>query len=123
MANVRTRDQEPDIRYIGCCGAYCRICRVLREDLCAGCTLGYGPGGREIDRARCAMKRCCFRNKGLETCADCLEYPVCDTIGGFQRKKGYKYRKYRQSLEYIRTNGYDRFLAAAAEWVGAYGRL
>ncbi len=48
---------------------------------------------------------------------------MCDTIGGFQRKKGYKYRKYRQSLDYIRTNGYDRFLAAAAEWNGAYGRL
>jgi hypothetical protein len=31
--------------------------------------------------------------------------------------------KYRETLEYIRENGYSRFIAAADGWKGAYGRL
>jgi hypothetical protein len=66
---------------------------------------------------------CCFGKKRLETCADCPEYPVCDTIRTFQSKKGYKYRNYRESLEFIRKNGYPAFIRLADTWKGAYGRL
>jgi hypothetical protein len=69
------------------------------------------------------MKRCCLLEKKLETCADCPDFRQCGIIQSFFAKKGYKYGKYRQSLEYIRTRGYPVFLAAARPWKLAYGRL
>jgi len=69
------------------------------------------------------MKVCCFGERHLETCADCPEYPSCATLRNFQSKKGYKYRKYRESLGFIREKGYPAFLRFADSWKGAYGRL
>jgi len=69
------------------------------------------------------MKRCCLIEKKLETCADCPEYGDCPTIQGFFAKKGYKYKKYRESLEFIRKYGYRAFLESARSWKGAYGQL
>jgi hypothetical protein len=69
------------------------------------------------------MKICCFRERHLETCADCIEYPTCGVIGAFHAKKGYKYGRYRSSIEFIRAYGYTGFLAVADGWRGAYGRL
>jgi hypothetical protein len=123
MAVKQDRQDEPAIRFIGCCGAYCRTCAALREGACRGCKLGYGEGGRDISRARCPMKVCCFGKKRLETCADCPDYPVCDIIRTFQSKKGYKYRKYRESLEFIRKKGYPAFLGRAGSWKGACGKM
>jgi hypothetical protein len=116
-------DRESPVRFIGCCGACCRTCRALEEGACRGCKLGYGEGDRDISRAKCRMKVCCFGEKHLETCADCPEYPACGIIRGFQSKKGYKYRKYRESLEFIRKKGYPAFLMRADAWKGPYGRL
>jgi hypothetical protein len=79
-----------------------------------------GEGHRKI---RCRIKACCFRDKKLETCADCDDYDGCATIRGFYAKNGYKYKKYMQSAEYIRANGYAKFLKATCKWKCAYGRL
>lgn len=114
---------EDPIKYVGCCGAYCGTCRGFADGACKGCKLGYGPGERDIDRSRCRMKVCCLKEKGLETCADCGDYEGCRIIQGFYSKKGYKYRRYKQSIEYIRKNGYARFLEHARRWNGAYGKL
>jgi hypothetical protein len=109
---------------IGCCGAYCGTCRPLIEGICLGCRLGYDTGERDIDKARCKMKVCCIKRLGTAgTCADCPDCLTCDTLQVFYGKKGYKYQKYRQSMEYLRTHGYDSFLEAAAKWKGAYGKL
>jgi hypothetical protein len=111
------------VREIGCCGAYCKTCRALKDKSCRGCKLGYENGERDISKARCAMKVCCFGERQLETCADCPDYPSCETIHGFYSKNGYKYGKYRQTTEFIRENGYDKLLAVADRWKGAYGSL
>jgi hypothetical protein len=42
---------------------------------------------------------------------------------GFFNKKGYKYRKYREAIEFIRAHGYPAFLTQADAWSGAYGHL
>jgi len=39
------------------------------------------------------------------------------------KKSGYKYGKYRQSIEFIRANGYERFIKIADTWKGPYGKL
>jgi hypothetical protein len=123
MALSSDANRESSIRFIGCCGAYCRTCGAWRDGSCKGCKLGYDRGSRDIARAKCAMKVCCFREHRLETCADCPEYPNCALIHRFHSKKGYKYRKYRQSIEFIRHQGYPAFLRCADQWKGPYGRL
>ncbi len=121
---MHNTDGDPaEIIEIGCCGAYCKPCRALADGVCRGCKLGYDSGERDIAKAKCRIKVCCFRDKKLSTCADCPELDSCAIMQEFFSKKGYKYKKYRQSLEYIRENGYARFIAAASEWKGPYGRL
>ena len=109
---------------IGCCGAYCGTCAELKEGRCPGCRLGYDTGERDLSKARCKMKVCCIEKLGLaHTCADCLSLPTCATLQTFYAKNGYKYRKYKESIEYIRVNGYEAFLEAAEKWNRPYGRL
>jgi hypothetical protein len=106
---------------IGCCGACCRTCRVLREGLCKGCKIDYDTGERDIGRAKCRIKVCCIQ-KGLQSCADCREYPTCPVVNDFYGKKGHKYQKYRQAIECIREHGYPECITMADTWINAYGR-
>jgi hypothetical protein len=116
------------IKEIGCCGAYCKTCmeqqkeKYPNERTCLGCKLGYEPGGRDLSKAKCEIKVCCFRERELETCADCPDYP-CEILRGFWSKKGWKYKKYRKQLEFIRQNGYEEFLKRADKWKGPRGKL
>jgi hypothetical protein len=84
--------------------------------------LGYDDGKRDITKAKCKIKVCCFGNKKQETCADCPEYG-CDILADFWSKNGYKYKKYRESLEYINANGYTEFVERAKDWKRAFGKL
>jgi hypothetical protein len=69
------------------------------------------------------MKRCCLMTKKVSTCADYPDYEGCRTVQGFFGKNGYKYKKYRQSLEFIRKSGYPAFSTVARSWKCAYGSL
>lgn len=109
------------LREIGCCGAYCRTCKAYANKKCKGCKIGYGPGGRDLEKARCPMKVCCLK-KGLNTCADCALLDTCVTINRFFGKKGYKYQKYKQAILFVKAEGYEKFLKIAAKWTNAYGK-
>jgi hypothetical protein len=112
------------VKEIGCCGAYCKTCRAFTTgSICRGCKLGYEGGERDINKSRCKIKICCFRDRHFETCVDCDDYSNCRIIHGLYEKRGYKYGKYRQSMEFIRENGYPRFIEIADAWAGPYGRL
>ena len=112
------------VREIGCCGAYCKTCRTsVTGSICRGCKLGYDTGERDIDKARCQIKVCCFKERQLETCADCPDLASCKTINDFYAKGGYKYKKYQQSTEFIKEKGYDQFIEIANNWRGPYGKL
>jgi hypothetical protein len=71
---------------------------------------------------QCRMKLCCFRDKGLGTCADCTEFDICEIIQPWF-EKGYKYRRCKTYLEFIREHGYERFLEKADKWNNAEGKL
>ena len=58
----------------------------------------------------------------LETCADCHDYP-CAILEAFWNKTGWKYKQYKKQLEFIKQNGYDRYLNNADKWKRAYGKL
>ena len=116
-------------REIGCCGAYCKTCieewqkkKYPDERTCRGCKLGYESGERDISKAKCKIKVCCFKEKRLETCADCPDYP-CEILDEFWSKKGWKYQQQKKQLEFIRQNGYEKFLVQANNWKGPRGKL
>jgi hypothetical protein len=88
-----------------------------------GCKLGYDDGKRDITKAKCKMKVCCFSIKKQETCDVCPELQGCDILADFHDKNGYKYRKYKESLEFIKANGYAEFVERAKDWKRAYGKL
>jgi len=106
---------------IGCCGAYCGTCPVIKKNLCKACKLGYDDGERDLSKAKCRIKVCCIKN-GFSTCADCNQYDSCEILQGFYGKNGYKYKKYKEATEFIRANGYDKFLAISSAWKMQYGK-
>lgn len=102
------------IREIGCCGAYCKTCRAsTKGSECRGCKIGYESEERDINKAKCKIKICCFKDRKLETCSDCQDYSTCKIIYSFHDKSGYKYKKYKQSIEFIRKNGYTKYIKIA----------
>jgi hypothetical protein len=110
-------------RYIGCCGAYCKTCKPYINGVCKGCKLGFDTGKRDINRAKCKIKLCCFRDNNFDTCADCPKLESCKIVGEWYSKNGYKYKKYKEAIYFIKTHGYKKFLKLADKWKGAYGRI
>lgn len=107
---------------IGCCGAVCKTCPPYINKVCRGCKTGYDNGERDIYKAKCSIKICCIK-KGFVSCGDCSEYTTCEYIQGLYHKKGYKYKKYKESMEFIREHGYDAFIIKTVDWTRAYGSL
>ena len=107
--------------FLGCCGAYCKTCRAFTENYCKGCKIGYGDNSRDLAKAKCKMKVCCLK-KGFISCADCMELDTCEVMRSFFSKKGYKYRKYKEAIYYIRENGYKNFFAIANSWKMQFGK-
>lgn len=121
---ARTYDHKVgETRFIGCCGAHCKTCRALVLGHCKGCKLGYDEGERDISRARCKIKLCCFGAKKLETCAECPECDSCSVLSAFHAKSAREYKSYREALEFIRANGYSEFSKKAKNWKRACGKL
>lgn len=110
-------------RYIGCCGAYCKTCKPFIEGTCKGCKIGFDTGERDINKAKCKIKLCCFKDHKFDTCADCPKLESCDIVGNWYAKNGYKYKKYKETVEFIKKNGYQKFIKLAGKWKGACGKL
>ena len=108
---------------IGCCGAYCKTCKAFQGGNCRGCKLGYENGERNLDKSKCKIKLCCFKENKLQTCADCKEFNSCTVIQHWYMKTGSKYQRYKKSSEYIRVKGYKNFLKIADGWKDASGKL
>lgn len=109
------------IEEIGCCGAYCGTCKVRKENKCHGCKIGYTDGSRDISKAKCKIKVCCLSNQH-NSCADCIDYILCNIIQEFLSKNGYKYKKYKEALDFIKANGYKKFISIADKWKMQYGK-
>jgi hypothetical protein len=106
---------------LGCCGAYCKTCPVFADSHCKGCKVGYADNSRDLSRARCKIKVCCI-TKNYISCADCSDSDNCELINAFHGKKGYKYKKYREALTFIKKFGYSKFFSIANKWKRQYGQ-
>lgn len=106
---------------LGCCGAYCKTCKLLAEKYCKGCKIGYSDKSRDLSKAKCKMKICCI-SKGLISCADCKIFEACEILQTFFNKKGYKYKKYKEAIYFIKSHGYNKFFDIANNWNMQYGK-
>lgn len=115
--------KSDEVRLIGCCGAYCKTCRSFILGSCKGCKIGYEDGKRNITRARCKIKVCCFGVKKQETCAECAECDGCRVLERFYSRNGGAYERYRTLREFIQANGYSEYVKRAKDWKNSHGRL
>jgi len=124
----KTLAKEMTVKEIGCCGAFCKPCMSWQKKkypdkkVCSGCKLGFESGERDISKAKCKMKVCCFVERKLETCADCPNYP-CEILDAFWSRNGWKYKQYKKQLEFIKQYGYEKYLLSADKWKRATGKL
>ena len=123
MKDSNGKEREKSITYIGCCGTFCKTCKPLIEGFCKGCRLGYDNGRRDINKAKCIIKLCCIKEKGYETCVECVEFSSCEKIITKFGKQKYNVKKCMQCLEYIKKNGYSKFIKMAKNWKGPYGKI
>ncbi|MBI1938619.1 MAG: DUF3795 domain-containing protein [Ignavibacteriales bacterium] len=98
------------------------VAKYLKEKICRGCKWGYQSGKRDVSKAKCKIKICCI-NKRYNSCADCSNFTSCNTIQEFYNKKSYKYKKYKEAVEFIQSNGYAEFVELADKWKMQYGKL
>jgi hypothetical protein len=107
--------------YISCCGFYCKTCKEFTKGFCRGCKIGYVNNERDINKAKCKIKLCCYKN--LQTCAECDEYKECSLILSRFKPETYSNKKCIQCLNYIKEQGYDIFIEQADHWKNHYGKL
>lgn len=109
--------------YIACCGCYCKTCRAFTNNSCRGCLIGYETQERDIGRAKCKIKICCYKEKGLLNCAECGQFSTCTIISGRFKIGSYDNKKCLEALEYISNHGTDDFMEKADKWKGPFGKL
>ena len=93
----------------GCCGIDCGLCprfHTKGKSACPGC----GGLNFKDKHPSCGFLSCCAGKHGLEVCSECPGYPC----GRFDREtEGFDsfvtHRKVFPNLEYIKSNGIDRF--------------
>lgn len=109
--------------YIACCGCYCKTCKAFIDMSCPGCLIGYEKQERDINKAKCKIKICCYKEKKLLTCAECDHYCTCTIISERFKIGSRDNKKCLEALEYIRNNGKDNFINKADKWKGPFGKL
>ncbi len=114
---------EDPKNYISCCGFYCKTCKVFNSNLCKGCLLGYQTKERDINKAKCKIKLCCYQENKYSTCAECNEFSNCKIIASRFKPGTYQHKKCIQNLEFIRSNNTKNFIKIAKNWKNHYGKL
>ncbi len=104
---------------VGVCGLDCGLCPRLHSDGKSRCTGCCGEGFWEI-HPPCSFITCAVKKKGIETCAQCIEWQDClkyaqlmetaETHDSF-----ISYRSVLANNNFIRANGISRFVETANE--------
>ena len=114
--------EKPE-NYISCCGFYCKTCKVYKTSYCKGCKLGYETNKRDINKAKCNIKLCCYKDKQLITCAECKNFEDCEVVKARFKPGTYENKKCIEQLNFIKKNGCASFIEIANSWKNHYGRL
>jgi hypothetical protein len=104
---------------IAACGLDCGLCPryyTAGQSRCPGCA---GPGFFE-KHPSCSFITCCVRDRHLEACGECGEFPCAKfkSEAEYRATESTSYppaRKILPNQRFIRKNGLERFLARQAE--------
>jgi hypothetical protein len=100
---------------IGACGLDCGLCPrfyTVGPSRCPGCA---GPGFYD-KRPTCSFITCCVKNKGLEVCSECPDFPCAkfksaEEYGQVKESSSYpSSKKILPNLCFIKENGIDKFI-------------
>lgn len=92
---------------VGACGLDCVLCPKYYTEgrsKCGGCGSEYSYAA-----VGCKIFRCCVKEKGRETCADCADLP-CERLKGADDTDSFvSHRRMMANLRFIREHGLDEF--------------
>ena len=63
-----------------------------------------------------------MKDKNLSSYAEYCEVERCQTLNEFYDKNGYKYKKYKEAVYFIREEWDNNFLGIADNWTIQYGK-
>jgi hypothetical protein len=108
---------------VGCCGLDCGLCPrhyTVGPSRCPGCC---GPDFF-IKRPTCSFITCCVKKKGLETCAECQDFP-CSKFKSDEEYQQMKLsssyppdRKILSNLIFIKEKGMTNFVEQQQRQIG-----
>jgi hypothetical protein len=108
-------DKYPLKKYpiVGVCGLDCGLCpRYYTEGAsrCPGCC---GPGFWQ-KHPSCGFITCCVKQKGLETCAQCVDFDGCERVAKLLSSARYQdsflsHRPIEANFSFIREHGIEEF--------------
>jgi hypothetical protein len=98
---------------VGVCGLNCGLCpRYYTEGTsrCPGCC---GPGFWQ-KMPGCGFITCCVKKKGLETCAECVNFDGCERVAKLLSSARYQdsfisHRPIEANFSFIRGHGIEEF--------------
>jgi len=100
---------------IGVCGLDCGLCPryyTAGPSICPGCA---GPGFHD-KHPSCSFITCCVKNRGLEVCAECPEFPCVKFKSEEEYKQGMEsssypsYKKVYSNFNFIKEYGIEKFI-------------
>lgn len=95
---------------LGACGIVCALCPRFHTNGPSRCTGCGAEGFRDVHPA-CKIHTCAAVQKGLETCADCKEFP-CAKIAPWDASDSFvTHRMCLQNLRRVQTEGYEALLS------------
>ncbi len=114
-------DEYPFKKYpiVGACGLNCGLCpRYYTEGTsrCPGCC---GPDFWQKHPA-CGFITCCVKKKGLETCAECVDFANCERVAKLldsarQKDSFISHRPIEANFSFIREHGIEEFARREVE--------
>lgn len=90
---------------IGACGLDCGLCPryyTRGKSKCDGCGSPYSYAA-----VGCKIFRCCVKEKDLETCAECTEFPCAKLDDAWEYDSFLTHRRMKTNLNYIREKGVE----------------
>ena len=76
---VEKKTEQQQLNLAATCGLFCGSCGDMKEGRCHGCGCSCGKCVASSHKEHCTMLKC-SSDKGVSSCADCLELPCTNLI-------------------------------------------
>jgi hypothetical protein len=114
-------DKYPLKKYpiVGVCGLNCGLCPRYHTEGASRCPGCCGPDFWQ-KHPSCGFITCCVKKKGLETCAQCVDWEECEKVAKLLDSAKYNdsfisYRPLAANYAFIQKNGIEEFIRLETE--------